>query len=89
MANHHVRRYMTQLLIRQICFSGSRRNNFILIRKVEDEKGQCPMAIHVAIPNIDTLRYGISIPGNPQETAIFGCPNVSMVNVFKVEVEER
>lgn len=50
------------------------------------ERGNlCPMAMHVAFPYIDILRYGGSIPGQPAGTAIFCCPDVETINVFKIE----
>ena len=51
------------------------------------ERGRlCPMAMHVAFPYIDILRYGGSIPGREAGTAVFCCPDVDTINVFKVEV---
>ena len=44
------------------------------------------MAMHVAFPYIDILRYGGSIPGAEPGTAVFCCPDVDTINVFKVEV---
>ncbi len=50
------------------------------------ERGKlCPMAMHVAFPYIDILRYGGSIPGQPPDTAMFCCPDVETINVFKIE----
>ena len=50
------------------------------------ERGKlCPMAAHVAFPYIDILRYGGTIPGQPDGTAIFCCPDVDTINVFKIE----
>ena len=37
----------------------------------------CPMAMHVAFPYIDILRYGGSIPGQEPGTAVFCCPEPS------------
>ena len=56
----------------------------------DTERGQvCPMAMHVAFPYIDILRYGGRIPGQPEGTAVFCCPDVDTINVFKVEVVEE
>lgn len=44
------------------------------------------MAMHVAFPYIDILRYGGKIPGQPEGTAVFCCPDVDTLNVFKIEV---
>lgn len=43
------------------------------------------MACHVAFPYIDILRYGGSIPGQKEGTAVFCCPDVDTINVFKIE----
>lgn len=52
----------------------------------DTERGQlCPMAMHVAFPYIDILRYGGSIPNQPEGTAVFCCPDVDTINVFKIE----
>lgn len=47
----------------------------------------CPMAMHVAFPYIDILRYGGEIPqpGQPKGTAVFCCPDVDTINVFRIE----
>ena len=56
----------------------------------DTERGQvCPMAMHVAFPYIDILRYGGRIPGQPEGPAVFCCPDVDTINVFKVEVVEE
>lgn len=53
----------------------------------DTERGNlCPMAMHVAFPYIDILRYGGSIPGEEPGTAVFCCPDVDTINVFKIEV---
>ena len=55
----------------------------------DTERGQvCPMVMHVAFPYIDILRYGGRIPGQPEGTAVFCCPDVETINVFKGEVVE-
>ena len=36
----------------------------------------CPMAMHVAFPYIDILRYGGHLPGQEDGTAVFCCPDV-------------
>ena len=52
----------------------------------DTERGQlCPMAAHVAFPYIDILRYGGNIPGQGEGTAVFCCPDVDTINVFKIE----
>lgn len=52
----------------------------------DTQRGEvCPMAMHVAFPYIDILRYGGNIPGNEEGTAVFCCPDVDTINVFKIE----
>ena len=49
----------------------------------------CPMAMHVAFPYIDILRYGGAIPDQPEGTAVFCCPDVDVIHVFKLELESN
>ncbi len=52
----------------------------------DTQRGElCPMALHAGFPYIDILRYGGSIPGEPEGTARFCCPDPDTINVFKVE----
>ena len=46
------------------------------------------MAMHAAFPYIDILRYGGSIPGQEAGTAVFCCPDVDTINVFRIEITE-
>lgn len=48
----------------------------------------CPMAMHVAFPYIDILRYGGHLPGQEDGTAVFCCPDVDTINVFRIEMVE-
>ena len=44
----------------------------------DTERGKlCPMAMHVAFPYV--------IPGQENGTAVFACPDVDTLNVFKIE----
>ncbi len=53
----------------------------------DTQRGElCPMALHTGFPYIDILRYGGSIPGEPEGTARFCCPDPDTINVFKVEI---
>lgn len=49
----------------------------------------CPMALHAAFPYVDILRYG----GEPPRAACgeirFCCPDSDVINVFRIEKEER
>lgn len=52
----------------------------------DTQRGElCPMAMHVAFPYVDILRYGGEIPGQEQGTAMFCCPDVDTLNIFKIE----
>lgn len=53
----------------------------------DTERGMlCPMAMHVAFLYVDILRYGGEIPGQENGTAVFSCPDVDTLNIFKIEV---
>ena len=57
--------------------------------RLDTERGQlCPMAMHVAFPYIDILRYGGHLPGQEDGTAVFCCPDVDTINVFRIEIVE-
>ena len=44
----------------------------------DTERGKlCPMAMHVAFPYVDILRYG--------GTVRFSCPDVNTLNIFLIE----
>jgi len=53
----------------------------------DTERGNlCPMACHVAFPYIDILRYGGTVPGGSNKNeCVFCCPDVEVINVFKIE----
>ena len=48
----------------------------------------CPLALHVAFPYIDILRYGGTPPRGKNGEIRFCCPDVDVINVFRLEVEE-
>ena len=55
----------------------------------DSERGKlCPMAMHVAFPYIDILRYHGKLPTQKDGSILFCCPDVDVINVFKLEVEE-
>lgn len=55
----------------------------------DTERGRlCPMAMHVAFPYIDILRYGESLPTQPDGSILFCCPDVDVINVFRIQVED-
>ncbi len=46
----------------------------------------CPLAMHELFPMIDILRYGGSFPWAEDEgSGVFCCPDVKVINVFKIE----
>lgn len=46
------------------------------------------MAMHVAFPYIDILRYGGKVPKASNGEIGFCCPDSDVVNVFKIEKED-
>lgn len=55
----------------------------------DTERGMlCPMAMHVAFPYVDILRYGGKLPSQPDGIIKFSCPDADVLNIFKVEIEE-
>ncbi|QQK08071.1 TIGR04076 family protein [Miniphocaeibacter halophilus] len=52
----------------------------------DTERGKlCPMAMHVAFPYIDILRYGGDIPKGKNNDIRFCCPDCDVINIFKLE----
>ncbi len=53
----------------------------------DSDRGKlCPMAMHVAFPYVDILRYGGTIPGSKDNgEVLICCPDVDVINVFKIE----
>ena len=55
----------------------------------DTERGKlCPMALHVAFPYVDILRYGGRLPASQDGTIRFCCPDADVINVFRIQVEE-
>lgn len=53
-----------------------------------DRGNLCPMALHVAFPFIDILRYGGKVPISAEyDTIVFCCPDVDVINVFEIQVK--
>lgn len=46
----------------------------------------CPMAMHVAFPYADILRYGGEPPKSKDGNIKFSCPDADVLNIFKIEV---
>ena len=52
----------------------------------DSDRGRlCPMAMHVAFPYVDILRYGGEIPPGKDGEIKFCCPDSDVINVFKIE----
>ena len=45
----------------------------------------CPMALHVAFPFVDILRYGGTLPLGSHGDLRFCCPDADVVNVFRID----
>ena len=55
----------------------------------DTERGKlCPMAMHVAFPYVDILRYGGNVPKTRNGEIRFCCPDSDVMNVFKIEKED-
>ncbi|MGM9564395.1 TIGR04076 family protein [Evtepia sp.] len=48
----------------------------------------CPMAMHVAFPYVDILRYGGKLPPSSAGDFRFCCPDADVINVFQIKVTE-
>lgn len=56
----------------------------------DTERGRlCPMAMHVAFPYIDILRYGGTLPTGKDGDFRFCCPDADVINIFRLEVKEK
>ena len=54
----------------------------------DTERGKlCPMAMHVAFPYLDILRYGGDPPRRPDGSIAFCCPDPDVINVFRISIE--
>ena len=54
----------------------------------DTERGKlCPMAMHVAFPYVDILRYGGTPPRSSNGEICFCCPDIDVINVFQLTVE--
>ena len=56
----------------------------------ERDRGRlCPMALHVAFPYIDILRYGGTPPCSCRDgRLLFSCPDTDVLNIFELTVKE-
>ncbi len=48
----------------------------------------CPMAMHVAFPYIDILRYGGDLPLSREGDLRFCCPDADVMNIFRIDLED-
>ncbi len=56
----------------------------------DSDRGKlCPMAMHVAFPYIDILRYGGTLPKGKNGEIEFCCSDVDVINVFRISVESQ
>lgn len=52
----------------------------------DTQRGElCPMAMHIAFPYIDILRYGGTPPATKDGKTYFCCSDVDVINVFCLE----
>ncbi len=57
---------------------------------VTDRGNLCPMAMHVAFPFIDILRYGGTVPGGrDKDHCVFCCPDPDVINIFEIEKQQK
>ena len=55
----------------------------------DTERGKlCPMAMHIAFPYIDILRYGGTPPSAKNGEIRFCCSDPDVVNVFRLELAD-
>lgn len=53
----------------------------------DTERGMlCPMAMHVAFPYIDILRYGGQPPIAKNGKIQFCCPDSDVINIFELKI---
>ena len=53
----------------------------------DTERGRlCPMAMHVAFPYVDILRYGGTLPGMKGNRFRVACPDAEVINIFEIEM---
>ena len=45
----------------------------------------CPMAMHVAFPYVDILRYGGKLPPGAAGDFRFCCPDADVINIFRID----
>ena len=54
----------------------------------DTERGKlCPMAMHVAFPFVDILRYGGTMPRMKDGAITFCCPDADVINIFEIRKE--
>ena len=49
----------------------------------------CQMAMHVAFPYVDILRYGGQLPPGSQGDFRFCCPDADVINVFRIDSSQK
>ncbi len=53
----------------------------------ETDRGKlCPMAVHVAFPYIEIIKYGGTPPERADSDAVtFCCPDADVINIFRID----
>lgn len=52
----------------------------------DNDRGEiCSLAMHTLFPMVDILRYGGKLPSLRSGETCFCCPDVDVINVFKIE----
>ena len=49
----------------------------------------CPMAMYVAFPYIDILRYSGTPPTSSNGEIRFCCPDADVINMFRINVQDN
>lgn len=70
-----------------ICHSGHKIGD---VFDYDTDRGNlCPMAMHVAFPYIDILRYAGKPPTTKSGEVWFYCPDSAVINIFKIKAERK
>lgn len=49
----------------------------------------CPMAVHVAFPYVEIIKYGGTPPERAESDAVtFCCPDADVINIFRIDKVE-
>lgn len=67
------------------CHRGHKIGDTFDFDSIEDRGRLCPMAMHVAFPYIDILRYGGTLPCSQSGDIRICCPDADVINVFRLD----